>query len=246
MKTDLKSIIERVISDFEFSTGEKANANQVIEALFGAFSGANHAIYRYIDNRLNQMFPALADEDWLEIWAGITQTPRLEGEMIDNWRKRINATLSDRNRFGRKEDLIAWGLVHDDITFVYVESNTPENGITTLVLGSNDALSDERKAQLRDDIKANMHDGAFLMVKQSEPQPVDFKIATESQYRTLIEYALRKFIANTNGEPSAHITIANIHAQIEPVTDTYVLHQPTLKVTASASKHLILGSVSWQ
>ncbi|BAS67627.1 baseplate J/gp47 family protein [Bathymodiolus septemdierum thioautotrophic gill symbiont] len=246
MKTDLKSIIERVIADFEFSTGEKADANQVIEALIGAFSGANHAIYRYIDNRLNQMFPALADEDWLKIWASITKTPRLDNEAIDSWRKRINAALAGRNRFGRTEDLIAWGLLYDDVTFVYVQSNTPENGITTLVLGSNDILSDARKSTLLDEISENMHEGTFLMLKQSEPQPVNFEITADAQYRQLIESALSKFIKNTNGEADAQITIAKIHAQIESVTDVYTLHQPAQKITAQNSKHLVLGVITWQ
>lgn len=67
METDLQSVIDRIIADYELATGEQADANQVIEALIGAFGGAVHAIYRYIDNRLEQIFPALADEDYLEL-----------------------------------------------------------------------------------------------------------------------------------------------------------------------------------
>ena len=246
MLTDLASVIERISVDFELRTGEKPNANQVIEALISAYGGAAHAIYRYIDNRLEQMFPSTANEDWLELWAQRVGLTRDVDETIDSYRVRIEAALQERRRFGTTDDLSAWGLIYDDIRFVYPLLNQPNFGYTTLVLGSDSVLSDERKTQIRLEIEAKMVAGSRLFVKQSQVQLVDFTITTDVSNQTNIQTALGGLIKDTNADMGAQITIAQIHAKIDTITNDYTLVLPVNKVKATGDNHLKIGQISWQ
>lgn len=246
MLTDLASVIERISVDFELRTGEKPNANQVIEALISAYGGAAHAIYRYIDNRLRQMFPATADEDWLELWAQRVGVARNIDEPIDSYRIRIEAALQRRRRFGTKDDLSAWGLVYDDIRFVYPLPNYPSFGYTTLVLGSDDVLSDLYKTQIRLEIEDKMVAGSRLFVKQSQSQMVDFTIITDASNQPNIQTALNELIKSTNAYIGAQITVAKIHAAIDTITNEYTLVLPDNKVESAGDNHLKIGQISWQ
>jgi hypothetical protein len=245
METDLINVTNRIIADFELRTGEQADANQVIEALIGSYSGAAHAIYRYIDNRLNQMFPLLADEDWLDLWADRVGITRLEGEIIDTYRIRVEAALQACRRFGTIDDLIAWGLVYDDIRFIYPLPNQPNFGYTTLVLGSDDLLSEIRKTEIRLEIEAQMVAGSRLYVEQSQVQLVDFVIITDMAYQVDIQTVLNILIKDSNAEINAQITIAQIHAQIDTITNNYTLVSPDFKIEALNNNYLEIGLITW-
>lgn len=246
MLTDLKSVVERVIADYELRTGEKANANQVIEALLASYGAAAHAIYRYIDNRLLQLFPKTADSEWLALWGERTGVTRKNGESLDAWRKRIELALQERNRFGRTEDYIAWCIVYDDIKFAYVNPNTPILGATTVVLGSYSELTTARKLEIHSEIKAKIHAGSALYIKQSALQLVNLTIKTASAHRTAITNILSEFIAATNSTHNAVITIAQLHSKIDVVTNAYTLVAPTSKITAQNDNYLKLGTITWQ
>jgi uncharacterized phage protein gp47/JayE len=245
MQTDLQNVIDRIIKDFELRTGESANLNVVIEALLNSYGSAAHAIYRYIDNRLEQMFPATASVEWLNLWAFRVGIIRLDDESLDDYRRRIELKLQERNRFGRLKDLAAWGFAYDDIDFTYPRANTPLNNQTTLVLGSKTTLTDERKSQIRKEISAKMHAGAMLFVKQSEPQLIDFEITVATEFRDDISNILDAFITSTNATAGAEITIAAIHSQIDTITNDYTLITPSIKVVATSDNHLTLGNITW-
>lgn len=246
METDLQSVIDRIIADYELATGEQADANQVIEALIGAFGGAAHAIYRYIDNRLEQIFPALADEDYLELWAQIAGITRFEGESLDDYRLRVEIALQDRSRFGTLDDLRAWAIVYEDIDFSYPIANEPNFGYATLVLGNYGVLLDARKTEIRLEIEAKMAAGSRLFVKQSLPQLIDFTITTDLSYQADIQTVLTALITSSNADIGAQISIAQIHAQIDTITNDYTLTQPVATVEADGDNYLKLGQISWQ
>jgi len=245
MQTDLQSVIDRIIADYELRTGEQANANQVIEALIGAYGGAAHAIYRYIDNRLLQIFPETADEDYLDLWAGIAGITRFENESIDDYRLRIEIALQDRSRFGTIDDLRAWVIVYDDIDFSYAIANEPDFGYATLVLGNYGVLSEERKTEIRLEIEARMAAGSRLFVIQSPVQLVDFQISVDLSFQEDIRTVLSAFIKSTNINIHGQITVAQIHAQIDTITNDYVLTAPVITHTAENSNHLKLGLMEW-
>ncbi len=102
MKTDLKSVISRAVADFELHTGERANANQVVEAIIASYSGAAHALYRYIENRLLELNPVTASEEGLAAFAIQAETPRKPNETLDDWRARIIYALDPKPRIGTK------------------------------------------------------------------------------------------------------------------------------------------------
>lgn len=246
METDLQSVINRIIADYELATGEQADANQVIEALIGAYGGAVHAIYRYIDNRLEQIFPALADEDYLELWAQIAGITRLEDESLEDYRLRVEIALKDRSRFGTLDDLRAWGIVYGDVDFCYSIANEPNFGYATLVLGNYGVLSEERKTEIRLEIEAKMAAGSRLFVKQSQPQLIDFTITTDLPYQADIQTVLTALIKSSNADRGAQITIAQIHAQIDTITNDYTLTQPVSTVEATDDNYLKIGTITWQ
>ncbi len=246
METDLQSVINRIIADYELATGEQADANQVIEALIGAYGGAAHAIYRYIDNRLQQIFPSLADEQYLELWAEIAGITRLEGESLDDFRLRVEIALQDKSRFGTIDDLRAWGIVYADIDFCYSIANEPYFGYATLVLGNYGVLSEERKTEIRLEVESKMAAGSRLYVKQSQPQLIDFTITADLSYQADIQTVLSDFIKSSNVNSGAQITIAQIHAQIDTITNDYTLTQPVSTIDATGDNYLKLGQITWQ
>lgn len=246
MLTDLQSVINRITSDYQFRTGESPDANQVIEALIASYGGAAHAIYRYIDNRLTQLFPATADEDWLNAWANRVSLVRGADESLDDFRVRIEEALQARRRFGTEADLIFWGLTFNDVNFTYVKSNYPNFCETTIILGSDERLSDDRKSEIRNTIIMDMIAGSKLLVAQSPVQSIDFTIDVIAEHRATIQQTLDNLIQSTNANMNAAITIAQIHAKIDEITNDYTLISPVNRILADGDNHLTLGVITWQ
>jgi uncharacterized phage protein gp47/JayE len=244
INTDLQSVIDRIIADYELATGEQANANQVIEALIGAYGGAAHAIYRYIDNRLEQIFPSLANEQYLALWGNIAGITQEQDESLDDFRIRVEIALKDRSRFGTIDDLIAWAIVYSDIDFAYSYSTTP--GYSTIALGSYGVLSEARKQEIKLAIEEKMAAGSVLLITQSQPQFIDFTITADGNYQTDIRITLDDLIKSTNINHNASLTIAQINDQIANITIDYTLISPVATITATGDNYLRLGEITWQ
>lgn len=274
METNLQAVIDRVIADFELATGERANSNQVIEALIGSYGGAAHALYRYIDNRLLQMFPNTANEEWLAIWAQRSSTPRKKDEDLESWRARIIYALDPQPRIGRAQDLVFWATGYDTISFAYPLSNQrtgtvagqDENwlisgyqkafGYASLVLGTVDnadgtelILSDAEKDTIRLSIQNKMPAGSFLFVKQSARQLVNFIISGASaEDQNGITRVLTNLFIATNSNVAAVVTVEQIHQAIQTIISAadYELIAPAAQVSAITDNHLRLGEVVWR
>ncbi len=243
MKTDLKSVISRAVADFELHTGERANANQVVEAIIASYSGAAHALYVYIENRLLELKPTRASAEGLADFAEQTDTPRKPNETLDEWRARIIRALDPKPRIGTKDDLAFWATAYEDIRIAYPLSNQrpardlpnappPENwmlsgfekafGYASLILVAKDdengeiiTLTEARKTQIRTEIEQKMPAGSFLFVKQSAPQLINFKINyPDATERDNIITALQKRIIASNSEAGILLTIEQIHSAI--------------------------------
>lgn len=246
IRTDLQSVIDRIIADYAITTGEQANANQVIEAVIGSYGGACHAIYRYIDNRLDQLFPALADEEWLDEWAGRVGIIREVDETLDSYRTRIEQALQANQQFGTISDLRSWSLAYPFIDFTYPLANTPGNGLTTIILGSYGILDEQTKTDIRLEIEAKMVAGTRLLVAQSPPQLVDFTLSANITDQTSIATVLDGLLKSSNYSINAEITIAQIHSIIDTITNDYTLISPVATVVAADTNYLKLGTITWQ
>lgn len=140
----------------------------------------------------------------------------------------------------------AWGIVYGDIDFIYPIANQPNFGYATLVLGNYGVLSEERKTEIRLEIEVKMAAGSRLFVKQAEPQLIDFTITADLSYRADIQTVLTDIIKSSNADMGAQITIAQIHAQIDTITNDYTLTQPVSTVEAADDNYLKIGAITWQ
>ncbi|MUH95211.1 hypothetical protein GNP63_01420 [Aliivibrio fischeri] len=180
-------------------------------------------------------------------------------EDIEHWRQRICTAFNQSQEVGRREDYESWALsAHSDVDFAWALDNTPERGMVQVYIGAREndpTLSFDIVNIVQTFIDKERLAGCHPIIGLPTHKAIDIEIQNvqDEQIRADIIVALQDLFKDKMGQrdesvnppKQVSITPTEIVLAIAPITNNYIVKQPTEEQFISDDEIHILGEITW-
>ncbi|OCH17003.1 baseplate J/gp47 family protein [Aliivibrio logei] len=180
-------------------------------------------------------------------------------EDIEHWRQRICTSYNKGALVGRRSDYEAWALsAHSDVDFAWALDNTPELGMVQVFIGArenNPTLPQSVVDTVQTYIESVRLAGCHPIVNLPTQKPINIEIQNvhDEHIQASIIVALEELFKSKMGKrdesvsPPKPISLSptEIVLAIAPITNNYIVKQPTEEQFITGSDVHVLGEVIW-
>ncbi|MGR6834746.1 baseplate J/gp47 family protein [Aliivibrio wodanis] len=180
-------------------------------------------------------------------------------EDIEHWRQRICTAFNKGVLVGRRSDYEAWALsAHSDVDFAWALDNTPELGRVQVFVGAranNPTLPQGVVDTVQTYIESVRLAGCHPTVSLPTQKPINIEIQNvhDEHIQASIVVALEELFQNKMGKrdesviPPKPVSISptELVLAIAPITNNYIVKQPTEEQFITDREVHVLGEVIW-
>lgn len=239
---------------FEFVTTEAQYSN-VDVAVIALASGSSSSLINGAVLTLVKAISGINPDNVLSL--GISGGADIED--IEHWRQRVCTAFNKGVLVGRRSDYEAWAIsAHVDVDYAWALDNTPELGMVQVLIGArenNPTLPQGVVDTVQDYIETVRLAGCHVIVSLPTAKPINIEIQNvqDEQVQASILVALETFFKSKMGKrdhsviPPAPVSISptEIILAIAPITNNYIVKQPTEEQFLTNTEVHVLGRVTW-
>ena len=178
---------------------------------------------------------------------------------VEHWRQRVCTAFNKGVLVGRREDYEAWAVsAHADVDYAWALDNTPERGMVQVFIGArenNPTLPQGVIDTVQVYIESVRLAGCHPIVGLPTPKPINVEIQNvqDENIQASILLALEELFKNKMGKrdesviPPKPVSISptEIVLAIAPITNNYIVKQPTEEQFITSSEIHTLGEIIW-
>ena len=180
-------------------------------------------------------------------------------EDIEHWRQRICTAFNKGALVGRRSDYESWAIsAHSDVDFAWALDNTPELGMVQVLIGARDnnpTLPQGVVGTVQAYIESVRLAGCHPIVSLPTQKPINVEIQNvhDEHVQASIVIALEKLLKSKMGKRDdsvippkpVSITPTELVLAIAPITNNYIVKQPTEEQFITNREVHVLGEVTW-
>lgn len=182
-----------------------------------------------------------------------------EIEDLEHWRQRICTAFNKGILVGRRDDYEAWARsAHADVDYAWAIDNTPERGMVKVFIGArenNPALSQGVIDVVQTYFDTVRLAGCHPIAQLPTPKPIPIEIQNvhDEHVKASIVAVLEALFKSKMGQrdesvtPPKPVSISptEIVLAIAPITNNYIVKQPTEEQFITNSEIHVLGEITW-
>ncbi|RYU50027.1 baseplate J/gp47 family protein [Aliivibrio finisterrensis] len=182
-----------------------------------------------------------------------------EVEDLEHWRQRICTAFNKGILVGCRDDYEAWARsAHADVDYAWAIDNTPERGMVQVFIGArenNPTLSQEVIDVVQMYFDTVRLAGCHPIAQLPTPRPISIEIQNvhDEHIQASIVAALEALFRSKMGQrddsvtPPKPVSISptELVLTIAPITNNYIVKQPTEEQFITNSEIHILGEITW-